>query len=351
MIRRLRGPARHCRGAIQRLAHRAASRAPEDLAAPWTETHDPRATAADIFYCFRLLLNRTPHAHEWPGHSSRAGESLEAVVASYVNAEEFRLRGLLQHEISDDLRCAEFDAYRLWASRNDLAVGKHVLSGPYEPHVCRVFYDTLRPGMGVVDVGANIGFFSMLAASRVGCDGFVHAIEPSRDNVRLIEASRRENGFTHLNILQAAASREPGLLTLHADQTNAMARGLPDDLGALLNANVVSAIPLDAVLPPARRVDLIKADVEGAEHEVFVGAESTIARWKPRLIWEFTPYLIEGMSGLSWRDHLGYVMDLGYRIFVLRHDGEPCACDTADAVFAAFEASGHDHIDLLGEPV
>lgn len=317
---------------------------------PWAWPHHAQATAWDIFYCFRLLLGRSPVAHEWPGHSARVGESLDAVVASYVNSREFARRGLLQYDLASDLAYAEIEGVRLLASRNDLAVGKAVHAGSYEPHVAAIFKEVLAPGMAAVDVGANIGFFAMLAARLVGPEGFVQAVEPNPDNVRLIEASRRANGFEHLAVLQAAAGRSQGLLALYRDQTNAMARDLPEDAAALLSSTMVSCLPLDAVLPAGRRIDLIKADVEGAEHNVFLGAEATIARWKPFLVWEFTPFGLGEICGVSWREHLDYVRDLGYRISVIRQDGTRQPCDCPDAVFAAFEAGGVDHLDLFAQP-
>ena len=56
---------------------------------PWDAPFDPVATVDDIRACFRLLLGRNPNPEEWRGHSSRAGEPLDGVVASYAGSLEF----------------------------------------------------------------------------------------------------------------------------------------------------------------------------------------------------------------------------------------------------------------------
>src|SRR4051794_18040117 len=142
--------------------------------------HTTAATHEDIFYCFRLLLGRVPHAEEWPGHSSRAGQDLENVVSSYLTSREFADRGLLDKTYQDHLELVHLPGFSLFASKEDLAVGCHVVSGgSYEPAVSAVLERYVRPGMAVVDIGANVGYLTMLLASLVGSSGIVIAIEPN----------------------------------------------------------------------------------------------------------------------------------------------------------------------------
>src|SRR5260370_38581089 len=113
--------------------------------------HTKTATREDIFYCFRLLLGRSPNSEEWPGHSSRAGEDLENVVSSYVTSREFAERGLLSKTYQDEVELVRLPRFSLFVSREDLAVGGHVLSGhPYEPGLAPIFIRYVKPGMTVV---------------------------------------------------------------------------------------------------------------------------------------------------------------------------------------------------------
>ena len=305
------------------------------------------ATTDDIRACFRLLLGREPHAEEWSGHSSRAGEELGAVVSSYVNSLEFRRRGLLEGAEGVP-EVAVLEGVRLYASRDDLAVGRVLLAGSYEPEVVAVFRDVLRPGMHVVDVGANIGFFSMLAASIVGPAGSVLAVEPNPRNARMAEASRRLNGFAHVTVLQAAAGRAAGMLAINTSFSNGMTSGIEAEV---FGVETVGCVALDQVVPRDRPVAFMKLDVEGAEYNALLGASVLIKRDKPTLVFEFGPTQLPGISGVTGEEMLGWVIGQGYDLAVLRAGAlpEPMGADSA-AVMRAFTVRGVDHIDVLARP-
>ena len=320
-------------------------------AQPWALPYDPAASEADILSCFRLLLGRNPNPEEWPGHSGKAGEPLPGVVASYLNSLEFSRRGLLAQDHLGGMELTQLDGFRLYVAPGDAAVGRGLLHGnAYEPDVTAVFRRLLRPGMGVLDLGANIGFFTMLSASAVGSEGWVVAVEPNPANAKLLEASRRLNGFAQVTVCQVAAGREPGLLVLNASHSNGTTSGLPDDVNALLGAEIVPCVRADSLVPPGRRVDLVKADVEGAEYLALLGCSELIARWRPTLITEFSPNLMPGISGISGPDYVRWLIGMGYEIGVVQTDGSVRPAPGAGAVMAAFAAKGIDHVDLVATP-
>ena len=124
---------------------------------PWAAPFTGIATQADILHCFRLLLGRHPHREEWAGHSGRAGEELEGLVAGYLRSLEFTRRGLLSEPASKKLAQVQLDGFAIYVAPDDLDVGRHVQFDRYEPDVTAVFRRLLQPGMAVVDIGANIG--------------------------------------------------------------------------------------------------------------------------------------------------------------------------------------------------
>ena len=311
---------------------------------------DDRATEADILACFRLLLGRAPNPEEWAGHSARAGEALGPVVSGYVNSLEFHRRRLQDPAAGVAPQVAELYGVRILASADDLAVGCQVLNGAYEPEVVAVFESLLRPGMHVVDVGANIGVFTMLAGRLVGPEGSVLAVEPNPRNARMVEASRRLNGFAHVTVLQAAAGRGVGLLELNTSFSNGTTSAIDDR--DVLRAESVACVALDPLLDPARPVGLIKLDVEGAEFNALAGCEAMLRRDRPAIVLEFGPGALPSISGVSGEELLGWLIERGYELDVLRADGAPVAAGRdVGAVMAAFVARGADHIDLLARPV
>ena len=309
------------------------------------------ATRADIEACFRLLLGRAPNPEERSGHFAQAGHDLSSVVAGYLNSLEFARRGLLATTEAAPA-IAELEGYRLYARADDAAVGRHVLAGEYEPEVVAVFRRKLAPAMAVIDIGANIGYFTMLAASLVGAAGFVLAIEPNPANARLLEASRRANGFEQVEVAQVAAGRRTGLLALNATHSNGTTSDPAAELGQLLRAQTVPCLTVDGLAGSGRRFALIKVDVEGAEYNALLGAQALIARDRPAIISEFSPNLMPGISGVEGPDYLRWLHARGYAISVIEPGGglEPAGQDV-DAVMQAYARRGTDHIDLLAEPV
>ena len=110
----------------------------------WNDVFSPIATQDDIYYCFRLILGRNPSPQEWTGHSSLSGEPLENVVRSYLSSAEFANRRLLTAS-TGNLEQAQLPGFTMYASGDDMAVGKHVLGLlEYEPHVTKAFWGALK---------------------------------------------------------------------------------------------------------------------------------------------------------------------------------------------------------------
>jgi FkbM family methyltransferase len=310
------------------------------------------ATYEDIFYCFRLLLGRSPNPEEWPGHSSRVGEDLENVVSSYVTSREFADRGLLNKTYQDKVELVHFPSFSLFASIDDLAVGNHVLIGrSYDPRVAAVLSRCVKPGMAVVDIGANIGYLTMLLASLVARSGLVVAVEPNPENIKLLEASRRVNGFDQVLVMQAAAGRHSALLALNVSYSNGTTTELPSDLDAIFASRPVPCFALDAILPKDRRINLVKLDAEGAELNALIGLSQTIDRDRPIIVSEFSPGALPGISHCSGPEYLRFLIARGYGVGVIEKDGsESSFGGDVDGVMGAYARSGIDHIDIIATP-
>ena len=137
----------------------------------------------------------------------------------------------------------------------------------------------LGPGGTFVDVGANLGWFSLLGASLVGPLGRVIAVEPNPINVALLRDSAKDNGFDNIDTLVLALAAKPGAIALETDGSNGRITPIDGPPAEPIEASfVVAARPFDDVLSAAAvtRVDAIKIDVEGAEPLVLKGAGDTI---------------------------------------------------------------------------
>lgn len=317
-----------------------------DLAAPWRLPHAPDATAADIYHCFRLILDRAPHVEEWHGHSSRVGEPLSAVVATYVNSAEFHARRLQVVTTPPGVVSRHNGRFHVFADANDLTLGSPALHGDYEPEVAAVIAAILRPGDTFLDVGANLGYFTLLAAGLVGDGGRVYAIEPNEQNIKLLESSRRANGFGNVSVMQVAVSDRIETLFLHATVGNGNTSTLEG--GELFALRTIPGLPLDTLM--ARRekpLRLIKIDVEGFEHKALCGGERLLREDAPHIVFEFAG---NGLVGISGEDFLRWLQGFGYSLSTIpKGDGE-MRPQTVAEVMADFHAAGIDHIDVLATP-
>lgn len=310
-----------------------------------------RATEDDIFHAFRLLLGRHPNAEELTGHMQQAGRPLADVARVYLGSREFAARGLMATDDGNIVRVESPAGFTILVRPTDLSVGAGVAGGAlHEPNVTAVFERRLHPGMRVIDIGANIGWFTLLAASRVGPGGHVLAVEPDRGNAGMLEASRRANGFANVLLLPVAAGRQSGAVAIYKAYSNAATA--PLDTVDPLHADLVPAIRLDDVVDPALGpVGLVKADVEGAEYLALGGLERTLRRDRPVVICEFAPGMMPGVSGVEGRHYLDWVRSLGYRMAVIAPDGSEQSCATSQDAMRAHEQAGIDHIDLVCDPV
>src|SRR5687768_1033712 len=106
------------------------------------------------------------------------------------------LRRVAGHVIWPRYRCLPLGRFRRYVDVKDGLFGGWIAAeGRYEEHLTAALVAALRPGDTFLDLGANMGYFTMLAASLVGPGGRVLAFEPRHDNVALLHLSARENGF------------------------------------------------------------------------------------------------------------------------------------------------------------
>ncbi len=219
----------------------------------------------------------------------------------------------------------------------------------YEPHVSAVFREYVKPGMSVLDVGANIGYFSLLSASLVGPSGLVYSWEPSPDNVKMLYASQLENGFANVHIIQAAATEATTLLKYFRSSSNgnvAEVDGMrPQDA---LAVETVLGLRIDDIVPRNVKIGFMKIDVEGFEVKALAGALDTIQRNRPIIVSEFSPPQLQSGSGVSGEEYLSLFVELGYELSVITGT-EPVAGGVAE-VLRQFAESGTDHIDVLLKP-
>lgn len=178
------------------------------------------------------------------------------------------------------------------------------------------------------DVGAHAGQFTKLFA-RQACDGRVFAVEPSRYARAVLGVALAVHRFRNVTVLPLALGAETGAALLHTPIKASGARGFglahmgaPEARWRRVATEPVHQTTLDALAGQFAldRLDLIKADIEGAEMRMLLGARETIARFRPRLLIELNGTHL-ARSGDTVGGALTFLGGLGYRAFLLGVDG------------------------------
>lgn len=157
----------------------------------------------------------------------------------------------------------------------------------YEPDTVALFHAILSPGMVVVDAGAHIGYHSLVASRLVENKGQVHAFEPDPDTFKQLRRNVILNQYRN----RAALSHETGVATLHlAGASNIGGNSLRRTIQSRGRQIEVPVETLDeyAVSRRLAGIDLLKADVEGAELRVLQGGAKVVNRFRPAMIIEFS---------------------------------------------------------------
>jgi FkbM family methyltransferase len=142
------------------------------------------------------------------------------------------------------------------------------------------FKHYLKPGMQVVDVGANIGTHTIYAAGLVGASGGVHAVEPEPNTRALLNENIALNRAKNVIVHACCAANERGVLRLNINADSAKTSLVHESAIAI----DVPADTLDHLLPADMRIDLLKIDVEGADYDVLLGAVGIFALRPPRVV-------------------------------------------------------------------
>lgn len=182
--------------------------------------------------------------------------------------------------------------------------------GLYELDTARTIKRLLRPGDTFVDGGANIGYFTLIAAKAVGRTGRVHAFEPQPDNRRRLEEHVAMNGLSDvITIHDVALSDQPGEVTLHTFENPAANHGQSTFFAGTQATRKVTVrtVRLDDYLP-AVVPRVIKLDIEGAEPLAIAGMRETLRAHRPAVIVELNATTL-ARAGFPTREPLDRLLD------------------------------------------
>ena len=177
-----------------------------------------------------------------------------------------------------------FERFRFSVRLND-PLHYSILLGMHEREVSECLLQQLRPGMTMFDVGANAGYFSLIAGEIVGRSGRVISLEPDPRVFEVLRRNVEANEFGNATVVQAAAYNSCGQVSLGCAPASSWS-GIYYERPTKRIA--VRAVTLDSLCDELGldRVDFVKIDVEGAEQVVLEGMVKVLSQHRPQILLE-----------------------------------------------------------------
>lgn len=202
-----------------------------------------------------------------------------------------------------------------WNVDLNSCIGKSIAyNGFWEPDTTRLILDFVKPGMHVMDIGANIGYYTLLMARAVQPNGIVWAFEPVEKFRNQLQWHINANNLqNNVKIFPFGLSDKNESLDIIIDNSSATLH--PTEFKASINSELITLKYLDNIIDELRidHIDFIKIDIDGHEPRFLKGAAKTLHRFHPPIALEFAQHCLHA-AGSDVREQANLLKDLGYSI-------------------------------------
>jgi len=196
------------------------------------------------------------------------------------------------------------------------------MKGVYEPLITELFKKEIKKGDVVLDIGANIGYYTLIFAKFIGEEGKVFAFEPEPSNFALLKKNIKTNGYQNVTLEEKVISNKNGKIKLYiSEESNGLHRiyGLEDGWKSI----EVESIRLDDYFKGYNgKIDWIKIDIEGGEWAAFQGMSLLLEKNKNlKIVTEFSPCFLKEF-GINPEEYLRLLQKYGFTIYNLNEENK-----------------------------
>jgi FkbM family methyltransferase len=205
--------------------------------------------------------------------------------------------------------------------------------GQYEEDTTRLFTECIKSGMTVLDIGAHVGYYSLLAAKLSGSGGRVISFEPDPDNYSLLVKNISENGYETITAVNKGVAANSGAGTLYISRLDNGRHSTYRDNAPSNNSISITTTSIDDFFSALEwpTVDLVKVDVEGAEMDVLNGMTGLLERCPNiRLVMELNPVLLK-KAGVDPQAMMASLESQGFTLHQLMPEDEPAVLKSSDS--------------------
>ena len=221
---------------------------------------------------------------------------------------------LYQHLKPDDILLIDtLLGHKMYVNPQDDISKSLIMHGSYERYTTELFKKCLEKGMVVVDIGAHIGYYTLIAADIVGESGKVFAFEPDPYNYSLLIKNVEVNGYKNIIPIQKAVSNKVGITRLFLFLGASGWHSIYEVPGWRKSIEI-ETVTLDEFFEN-EKIGIIKMDAEGAEMAILQGMKKQIEKNdKLKIFAEFNPLLLK-VAGYSPEEYLHKFISYGFKLF------------------------------------
>lgn len=239
-------------------------------------------------------------------------------IGRNTNLRKFRfidnLNAYLRKKLKSDYIISKRHNFKIYL--DDLDSLRLSIYKDWEPFETSLMEKLVKEGDVVLDIGANIGFDTLMLSKLVGKTGKVYAFEPDPKNFSIAKKNISENKINNVVLLNMAVSDKNGQMELYISELNTAANSMFNEVGS--KSTKVNAVSLDKYFGPDFRADFIKMDIEGSEGMALKGMTKIINNSKEIiLITEYAPLYLNGVGKdiNSAKKYLESLKDAGFKFF------------------------------------
>lgn len=207
---------------------------------------------------------------------------------------------------------------------------------PFELDEVNLVRQLVGSGQVVLDVGANIGYYTLLFSRLVGPSGTVHAFEPELSNAAILRRNLADNQCHNVTLHQVAVGNKDATVGLYRCGDNAGMHRAYESVCCSGDAVDVRSVVLDHFLREKSRIDFIKMDIEGYEYFALEGMERIIHEHSPTILVEFSPFAL-AEAGVTATAFIQFFADRDYAISSVGSTLVPLDYDDLFARAAVFD--------------
>jgi FkbM family methyltransferase len=298
---------------------------------------------------YERVLDRQPNSVEvsyWKGYIDSDNVSLGQIEAELTITPEY-----ISQTLDECKTAVKFPDFQIYGMRSDILVAHEmIVHKRWEEHITPAFIKALKVGDVFLDIGANIGYYTLLAASIVKESGKVIAFEPNYINVQLLLSSIKENEFTNTIVYPLSASDTNAIDCLGTVGSNGRIMHDPNDKQLWIGNHLwIQSVVVDNLLESEQRIDVIKMDIELHEPFALRGMDKIVKKHRPMIFTEFHPRFLG-------KEYLEQIMQYDYQLSIIDYRletlGEIIKAPNSDFImdFWLQLNSPIQHLEILAEP-